>query len=101
MNPVKYALLRYLNEHFDDLLELDLALARLSGAPAPHTISSYAAELERDGKLLGLVTRPAIDGLFYWLIDEPNHCKKDYERVTNGTRQKDFLGPASSHKRKK
>lgn len=86
MNPVKFALLTYLNEHFNDLLELDLALARLSGAPAPHTISSYAVVLEREGKLLGLVSRPVIDGLFYWLIEQPNHCKRDYKRVTNGTR---------------
>lgn len=85
MNPVKHALLRYLNENFDDLLNLDLSVARVLGAPAPHTLSSYAYKLDEEGKPWGKVTRPLIDDIFRWLIDQPNHCKNDYERVTNGT----------------
>lgn len=79
---LKLSLLRYMKENFDDLLELDLKVARLMGAPAPHTISSYAYMLEREQKPVGIVLRPAIDDLFKWLADQPDHCKSDYESVT-------------------
>jgi hypothetical protein len=81
---MKRAILRYLNENFDDLLELDLKLARILGAPSPHTLSSYSYKLEQEGKLWGKFWRPVIDKVFKWLLTQIDHCKTDYNRVTNG-----------------
>lgn len=66
---------QYIEENFDDLLELDLKWARLLGAPAPHTISSYS-------HLKWKWLEPIIDWLFFWLYEEQNHCQNDYLRVT-------------------
>lgn len=77
----KRALLKFLNEKFDELLELDMAVARVLGAPAPHTLSSYAYELDKEGSLKGFLCRSVIDTAFKWLIQQDNHCKQDYERV--------------------
>lgn len=81
MEAVKLAILRWLHENYDDLLKLDLSVARLFGAPAPHTISSYAYQLDREGNRLGKVLRPLIDALFKWLKNEQDHCLNDYLRV--------------------
>lgn len=71
---MKWAILRYLVENFDDLLQLDLKLARLIGAPAPHTLSSWIhfkkwVRLER-----------FVNFWFKWLINQDEHCRRDYER---------------------
>lgn len=67
---------RYINENFDDLLVLDLKIARILGAPAPHTISSYA-------HLKGpRIWEKFIDGLWLWLFDEPDHCRTDFNKVS-------------------
>jgi hypothetical protein len=71
---MRRALLRYIVENFDDLLRLDLRIARIMGAPAPHTISSYA---HKKWKWL----EPIIDKLAFWLWAEKGHCKNDYVRV--------------------
>lgn len=72
---------RYIDENFDDLLNLDLKVARLLGAPAPHTLSSYAYMLEQDKERWGLFWRPVIDWFFIKLGDPPGHCYKDYKRI--------------------
>jgi hypothetical protein len=79
---LKLRILRYIVENFDDLLALDLKVARIAGAPAPHTLSSYAYQLEQEGKRWGKLWRPVIDYLFRWLMDQEAHCRKDYERVS-------------------
>lgn len=71
---MKLAILRYLVENFDDLLLLDLKLARLFGAPHPHTISSWVHL--KGWKLLEKI----INHFFKWLINQENHCQRDYER---------------------
>lgn len=79
---------RYIQENFDDLLAFDLKLARLLGAPAPHTLSSYAYKLEQDGKPWGKFWRPVIDWIFYWLREQINHCLDDYIRVVQLAEQR-------------
>jgi hypothetical protein len=71
----------YITENFEDLLALDLKWARLFGAPAPHTISSYVYLLETKNKPFGKFLRPVIDKLFLWLFEQTDHCKQDFERV--------------------
>jgi hypothetical protein len=61
-------LLRYLVENFDDLLALDLKLARILGAPAPHTLSSWAYEKSPFWTKI-------IDWAFLKLLGQRNHCK--------------------------
>lgn len=82
ISRLRLALLRYLNENFDDLLALDLKWARILGAPAPHTISSYAWKLEQENKLWGKLWRPMIDWIFKWLLEQEDHCYKDFKRIT-------------------
>lgn len=77
MERLRLALLRYFHENFDDLLVLDLKIARLLGAPAPHTLSSWAY-------LKSPFWTDVIDDLFLWFLGQEEHCRKDYERVTNG-----------------
>jgi hypothetical protein len=72
---MKRAILRYIVENWDDLLALDLKLARIFGAPAPHTISSYS---HVKWKWL----EPIIDALAIWLWSEFDHCYNDYKRVS-------------------
>lgn len=84
MGKLRQWLTRYLNENFDDLLRLDLKMARILGAPAPHTLSSYSWLLESKGKPWGRFWRPIIDKLFQWLLNQENHCLKDFNRVVNG-----------------
>ena len=82
---LQIAIQRYVSENFDDLLKLDLKVARILGAPAPHTLSSYAYRLNQEGKFFGKVFMPLIDEWYgVWIREEPDHCKKDYERVMNG-----------------
>lgn len=68
---------RYISENFDDLLALDLKLARVLGAPAPHTLSSWAY-------LKSPFWTKFIDTIFSWLFSQTHHCYADYKRVTNG-----------------
>lgn len=72
---------RYIDENFDDLLKLDLKVARLLGAPAPHTLSSYAYMLDEKKKPWGMLWRPVIDWIFNKTYGQVDHCKKDYQRV--------------------
>lgn len=72
---MKSAIQRYVSENYDDLLNLDMTLARLLGAPAPHTLSSYAF-------LKSPFWRMVIDLIFWVVWGQKNHCEKDYERVT-------------------
>jgi hypothetical protein len=72
---------RYLEENFDDLLALDLKVARLLGAPAPHTLSSYSYKLELENKPFGAFFRPIIDFLAETFFKDFNHCQGAYERV--------------------
>lgn len=81
MNRVKVLLLRYLTENFDDLLLFDLKLARLLGAPAPHTLSSYA--YSRKDSLFWRAFQIITDKLAKWLLNQDDHCQVDYKRVTN------------------
>lgn len=71
----------YIVENFDDLLALDLKVARILGAPAPHTLSSYAYLLECRASWWGCLWRFVIDKIFLWLFEQKDHCKVDYERV--------------------
>jgi hypothetical protein len=69
---------------------LNLAGARLVGAPLWHSISGYTWRLESQGKPWGKFFRPRIDAWFKqprigpWLLDRPapqvDHCRKAYER---------------------
>ena len=70
---MKAAIQRYVSENYDDLLNLDLTLARLLGAPAPHTLSSYAFEQSYFWRLV-------IDLAWLIVFDEKNHCEKDYKK---------------------
>lgn len=68
-------LLKQLVDNFDEFMAWDLKWARRLGAPAPHTLSSWA-----------YVKSPfwtkIIDTVYGdWLIEQPNHCKQDYDRV--------------------
>lgn len=75
------AIRRYIDENFEDLLKLDLKLARILGAPAPHTLSSYAYLLDTQNKPWGKFWRRFIDWLFWKIDNQTEHCKKDFERV--------------------
>lgn len=75
---IRTAIARYIRENFDDLLALDLKIARLLGIPAPHTLSSYA-------HVKGGFWERVIDRIFKWLFNEINHCYNDFLRVTNGS----------------
>lgn len=79
---IKQVLARYITENLNDLLALDLKIARLMGAPAPHTLSSYAYMLEVEGKPWGQFWRPIIDRIFRFIFDQKEHCKDDFIRVT-------------------
>lgn len=71
---------RWVVKHFDDLLTIDLTLARILGAPAPHTLSSYARLRELEGR--GSGWRKFIDFWYGWFVmGEINHCEKDFRRV--------------------
>jgi hypothetical protein len=74
---IRLRVVQYIEENFDDLLELDLKWARIMGAPAPHTISSYS-------HLKWKWLEPIIDRAWFWLFDEKEHCLNDYKRVTAG-----------------
>lgn len=65
----------YIRRNFQKLLKLDLRMARLIGAPSPHTLSSWAY-------VKSPFWRKFIDKLFWWLFNEADHCKQDYERTT-------------------
>lgn len=78
---MRKVLARYISENFDDLLALDLHIARLLGAPAPHTLSSYSYKLELADKRWGKFWRPIIDKIMYYILGQTDHCKADYERV--------------------
>ena len=71
-------ILEYVYDNLEDLLNLDLKVARILGAPAPHTLSSYAfLEVNWFWKYFHRVT----DALFKWLLGQENHCETDYKRV--------------------
>jgi hypothetical protein len=72
---MRTAILRFLVKYFDELLDLDLRIARLFGIPAPHTLSSYAY-------VVGGFWCKFIDMFFKWLINQDNHCQRDYERIS-------------------
>jgi hypothetical protein len=74
---MKKFLQRYIAENFDDLLEMDLKLARVLGAPAPHTLSSWS-------HLNSPFWAKIINLFFKWVFDQDNHCELDYNRVVNG-----------------
>lgn len=87
LSRVRDAIQRYVHENFDDLLRQDMHLARVLGAPAPHTLSSYAYRLELEGKFWGKFWRPIIDVVYgSWIMGQTNHCKQDYERVNGETK---------------
>lgn len=73
---MRYWLARYIRENWDDLLALDLKAARVLGIPAPHTLSSWAYAIR--------LSQPfwwhLIDQLAWWLLDEEDHCEKDYNK---------------------
>lgn len=75
---IQTAVHRYIVENFDDLLALDLKIARLLGAPAPHTLSSYSYMLEQEGKWWGELWRPIIDKIMFWAMGQVDHCKNEY-----------------------
>jgi hypothetical protein len=52
------------------------SIITLGAAFPDETMSSYAYRLEAKGKFFGLLFRPLIDGLFFWM-DE--HCRKSWE----------------------
>lgn len=81
LNKLKQFVVRYVKENFDDLLALDLKMARILGAPAPHTLSSFSYKLEQEGKPWGKFWRPVIDKIMLWAIGQVDHCKADYDRV--------------------
>lgn len=80
---LKQALLRYFHENFDDLLKLDMKMARILGAPAPHTLSSYAYVMEQKGRWWGLFWRPIIDFLAKKFFKQENHCYQAYLKTVN------------------
>lgn len=50
---------------------------------ADETMSSRAWRSEQDGKLMGRIMRPIIDGLFFWQTIEPQyrgHCHQAWAR---------------------
>lgn len=77
---------RYITENFDDLLALDLKLARLLGAPSPHTLSSYAELTAEKGRRWGLFCRWFINKLWWWLFNVEGHCRLDLDRVNGVNR---------------
>jgi hypothetical protein len=70
---IRLAVLRYIRENLDDLLALDLKIARLLGAPAPHTISGYS-------HIKWTWLEPTIDFLALWIFKQKDHCRKAYEK---------------------
>lgn len=61
---------------FNDLLKLDISLARLLGAPKGATLSGHAYVMEQEGKPWGKVCRPLIDWGAKTFFDQDNHCYK-------------------------
>lgn len=57
------------------LIALDQLLNALLGGAADETMSARAWRAEAQGKVLGRVFRPLIDGLFWF---DPDHCRKAY-----------------------
>jgi hypothetical protein len=74
MEAIRRFLQRYIRENRDDLLDFDLKLARVFGAPAPHTVSSYA-------HIQWTWLEPIINKLWLWLFKQKDHCRQDYLRV--------------------
>lgn len=58
------------------LIALDQLGNALFGGSPDETLSARAWRSESNGKMLGMVFRPLIDGLF-WVI-ERNHCEKAF-----------------------
>lgn len=83
IRALKLWIIRYGTENFHDLLAFDLKLARMLGAPAPHTLSSWAY-YRKDVSAFWCLFRKITDKLAYWLLKQVDHCQKDYQRVING-----------------
>jgi hypothetical protein len=73
-------LLRYVRENWTELLALDMKWARILGAPAPHTLSSWAWERRNASKFWGLFRR-FTDFLFLTFAKVPNHCQSAWEAM--------------------
>lgn len=71
---MRQRLRQYILENKADLLNLDLSLARVLGAPAPHTLSSWAYKKSRFWTVV-------IDLIWRWLFSVDNHCKAEYEKT--------------------
>jgi hypothetical protein len=74
MEAIRRFLERYIRENKEDLLAFDLKLARLLGAPSPHTISSYS-------HIQWVWFEPIVNATWWWLFKEKDHCRQDYLRV--------------------
>lgn len=73
---MRQAVRRYIQENWDDLLLLDLKVARLLGIPAPHTLSSWAYAT----RLRQPFWNHLIDAIWVWLFNELDHCENDYKK---------------------
>jgi hypothetical protein len=69
-------LVAYIRDNFNDLMQADLHLARLLGAPKGATLSGHSYVMEQQGKPWGKFWRPIIDRIFKWLWNQDNHCYK-------------------------
>ena len=58
------------------LIAVDQLANAVIGGWADETLSARSYRAHRDGKLLGKITMPVIDLLFFW--QGPNHCKNAY-----------------------
>jgi hypothetical protein len=57
------------------LLRTDYRAAVLVGAPKGYTLSGYSYLLWCQDKPWGRLWKPFIDGIFYRLFDQVDHCK--------------------------
>lgn len=67
------------------LINILIALSQLGntilGGYPDESMSARAWRTGKQGKLPGVLTRPLIDGLFWF---DPDHCRKAYENLMAG-----------------
>ena len=83
---MKRAIVRYVVENFDDLYELDMKWARILGAPAPHTISSYACLRASENRFWRWMKK-FVDWAALRLFNQKEHCCTDLRRVQRGAKK--------------
>lgn len=76
---LKKWLVGMLRKHGAALLAFDYRAAGWVGAPEGYTLSAYAYDGARRGRLAGVLWQWVIDRIFRWLLNQTDHCRKAYD----------------------